>query len=345
MSAMEATVAVELLAQVELGDVLDELIGSLGRRGIVLDGDTFKQGEIVVGRIITREPRRLVIEWRPANWDDEDVTEIELRAEPGRVRLEQRGFGRQFWLDEEVTGWFADEVAASLLVASAPARLGDWLTDRMARWPFGIYARSSYRDPTHHRPSFGAVLEALDLRADDVLVELGCGGGAFLEQALRRCARAAAIDHSDQMVRLAQETNADAVAAGRLEVVQGDAHGLPFADDTFTCAAAMQVFFFFEDPHAVLSECVRVLRPGGRLAVFTVSEGARGGPAAPEPMASRGRFYTDDELVRLALGAGFTAARVDHPDLEPHARGAGLPEDVVALFTQGRELSQLLVAR
>jgi SAM-dependent methyltransferase len=106
----------------------------------------------------------------------------------------------------------------------------------------------------------------------------------------------------------------------------------------------MQVFFFL-DPEPVLRECRRVVRDGGTLAIFTVTEAAKGSPAAPEPMASRGRFYTDDELVELARAAGFHDAAVEHPDLEPFAREAGLPDDVVELFAGAGDVSQLLVAR
>jgi hypothetical protein len=62
-------------------------------------------------------------------------------------------------------------------------------------------------------------------------------------------------------------------------------------------------------------------------------------------MASRGRFYTDGQLVELARAAGFADGRVEHPDLQRHARAAELPEDVVALFTGANDMSQLLVAR
>ena len=212
----------------------------------------------------------------------------------------------------------------------------------------GLYAesvqREGYRDPSHHRPSFGAILERLELGPEDVLLEIGSGGGAFLQQALRSGCRAKAIDHSPEMMRVARELNADAIEEGRLELLQGIANRLPFEDDSCTCAAMMQVFFFL-DPEPVLAECRRVVREGGTLAVFTVSEEAKGSPAAPEPMASRGRFYMDEQLVELARGAGFPDATVEHPDLERHAREAGLPEDVVALFTGAREMSQLLVAR
>jgi SAM-dependent methyltransferase len=333
--------------------LVDELGASLSRMGIEFtpgpDGRILESG-FEVGRVVAWDPPgRALLRWRAAEWDEDDVTELELRCESSgqatRMTLEHRGFGRQFWAEDEIVGWFADQVATPFLARSAPRMYGNWLTDRAARRPFGAFARAGYRDPTHHRPSFGAVLATLRPEADDELLEIGCGGGAFLEQALRSGCRAAAVDHSSDMVRVARELNAGAIADGRLEVVQGDAAKLPFEDDRFTCAAMMQVFFFLPNPAAVLAECRRVLRPDGRLAVFTVSEEARGSPASPEPMASRSRFYTDDELLELAREAGFAEVHVSRPDLEPFAREAGLPEDVVALFAADQRAGQLLVAR
>jgi SAM-dependent methyltransferase len=353
---METTVS---LAAVVAGEpaaafdaLVDELAESLGRRGMTLepgDGGRLLERGLEVGRVVAWQPgERILLEWRQADWASDEVTEVEVRftrAEEGTtVSLEHRGFGRLLWDDRDVVGWFADQAVAPLLAASAPVAFGDWLTDRAARRPGGVPQRESYRDPSHHRPSFGAVLAALDLQPDDVLLEIGCGGGAFLEQALRSGCRAAGIDHSPEMVRVARDLNAQAIAQGRLELVEASAERLPFGDDSFTCAAMMQVFFFLPDAEAVLAECRRVLRPGGRLAVFTISELARGTPAAPEPMASRSRFYTEDELVRLARAAGFADASVEHPDLEPHARAAGLPDDVVKLFAGDPVGGQLLVA-
>jgi SAM-dependent methyltransferase/uncharacterized protein YndB with AHSA1/START domain len=352
---METTIAVSAVLAGDRDSAfsafVDELTEALERRGLALEGGprgVVAEGGRTVGSVREWRPGvRILLEWRGADWAD-DVTEIEARFEPAEggtgVTLEHRGFGRVLFQDADAAGWFADAVVAPLLASSAPEGLGDWLTDRAARRPSGVPQREGYRDPTHHRPSFGAVLEALELGEDDVLLEIGAGGGAFLQDALRFCDRAAAVDHSREMLRVARELNAGAVEDGRLELCEGDAAALPFADDRFTCAAMMQVFFFLPDPGGALAECRRVLRPGGRLAVFTVSEQARGTPAAPEPMASRARFYTDDELVELARNAGFPHARVVHPDLERHARAAGLADDVVALFAGDPAGSQLLVA-
>jgi SAM-dependent methyltransferase len=323
---LPATITLTAELEGSLDEFVEELSAALGRRGLAFD------------------PESRTLDWQEADWQPDAKSRLSLRDDDGRIVVELAGFGASFWDEADLVGWFADAVAASFLEAASPAALGDWLTDRAARRPSGAAQRAGYRDPSHHRPSFGAILEELTLGPDDVLLEVGCGGGAFLEQALRRGCRAKAVDHSAQMVRVARELNAAAIEAGRLELVEANAEQLPFADDSCTCAAMMQVFFFLDAPR-VLAECRRVVRPGGALAVFTVSEEAKGTPAAPEPMASRGRFYTDAELVELARAAGFPDATVRHPDLERHAREAGLPDEIVGLFTDARELSQLLVAR
>lgn len=55
----------------------------------------------------------------------------------------------------------------------------------------------------------------------------------------------------------------------------------------------------------------RVVQRDGRVAIYTTSAILRGTPAAPEPMASRGHFYTGDELRSLAIAAGLRTAAVD----------------------------------
>jgi ubiquinone/menaquinone biosynthesis C-methylase UbiE len=96
-------------------------------------------------------------------------------------------------------------------------------------------------------------------------------------------------------------------------VVLGSAEQLPFADGTFSAIAMSVVFFFLDDPVGVLKEGRRVLRPAGRLAVYTTGPELRGTPAAPEPIASLGHFYPPDELVQLArrAGLGEPAVRTD----------------------------------
>lgn len=184
----------------------------------------------------------------------------------------------------------------------------DWLTDRVARRPGGRRAREVYGAEDVHDFARRAILDALALQPGDRLLDVGCGGGLLLRDALASGATVTGLDHSEEMVRLARER------APQADVVLGRAEHLPFADESFTAIAMSIVFFFLPDPIKVLRECRRVLAPSGRLAVYTTSPALRGTPAAPEPLASRGHFYGDEELADLARGAGLAAVAVVNDD-------------------------------
>jgi SAM-dependent methyltransferase len=171
----------------------------------------------------------------------------------------------------------------------------------MARRPHGRRARATYGSPTAHDFLWPRVLEALELTKEDRLLDVGCGGGAFLRHVRDTVGcRVAGVDHSRQMVKLAQPYAA-----------LGDAQALPFETGYFTAVSSIVAFMFFPDPVQALREMRRVLDPElGRAAIWTASPESRGTPASPEPVASRGHFRTDDELVELGRAAGFPAAHI-----------------------------------
>jgi SAM-dependent methyltransferase/uncharacterized protein YndB with AHSA1/START domain len=290
-----------------------------------------------VGQSVGWEPgRRVALRWNPTEWGAPQGAEIELRLDPidggTRVTLACRNWNDAIGDKADLAGWFAGEVFVPLARAIAPARLGNWITDRRARRPSGMSARGVYRDPLYHYPNFKVILAELALRGDDHLIDVGCGGGALLKEALKSGCRAAGIDHSLDMVRLATAENEQAVAGGRLVVKQASADRLPFPDATFTRASMTGVLGFLPDPVAAFRELHRVLRPGGRLVALGSDPALRGTPAAPEPIASHLRFYDDDQLTRLAVEGGFDETKVVRRDLLPFAREVGVPEEHLALF-------------
>jgi SAM-dependent methyltransferase len=189
-------------------------------------------------------------------------------------------------------------VGAGIGVWLARGRLAEWLTDSLFRRPGGQVARLFYRDAKPHQDSFRETLAALGLGPEDHLLEIGCGGGTFLEWALVTGCTARAIDHSAEMLALASRRNASAITAGRLQLHDADAGDLPFADGEFTAAATTNAFFFFDDPQAVLAEVYRALAPAGRIAIHTAA-------TAPPVIARRMRLYSDDELVHMLERAGY----------------------------------------
>jgi SAM-dependent methyltransferase len=332
------------LPSAEAFDVLvDELANALARLGIRFEpgpGGSVAEGAFEVGRVFEWEPGRgLGLKWRHASWEPGVVTEMRLRLEAvdggTRATLEHRGWDAAIGDPVELAGWFAGQVLAPLLSASSPGAFGDWFTDRRARRPSGAAARATYLHPLYHLPNFRAILAELALTRDDHLVEVGCGGGAFLHAALHSGCRASGVDHSAEMVRVAREANAEAVAAGRLVVRESDAATLPFPDASFTCATMTGVLGFLAEPVRALAEIRRVLVAGGRLVALGTDPELRGTPAAPEPMASRLRFYDSEQLETLGREAGFTEVRVVRRDLLPFAREVGVPEQYLPLFAPG----------
>jgi len=215
------------------------------------------------------------------------------KMQPGDAEQALRRFGLG---DEDVAAWHDSGLPEDAFTG--------WLTDRVARRPSGRRARQVYGAEDVHDFARRAILDALAPGPGDHVLEVGCGGGLLLRDALATGAGATGIDHSAEMTRLARQR---APGAG---VVCAAAENLPFAGNTFSALAMSVVFFFLADPVRVLRECRRVLRLGAAVAIYTTGPELRGTPAAPEPLASLGHFYADVELAALASRAGLADAQV-----------------------------------
>ncbi len=187
----------------------------------------------------------------------------------------------------------------------------DRITDRLARRPSGRVGRALYRHAGGHRTGFQFALEQLPLRAQDTVLDVGCGGGVFLSLALAQgVAAAVGVDHSADMRATTLEANAEAVAAGRLRVLAGDAAALPLGDGGFSRVFCLNAFFFFPDPAAAVGEMARVAAPGGTVAILTTPpEMERSARLFFGPLARRMRFDAPEALARWSAEAGLVAAQ------------------------------------
>jgi ubiquinone/menaquinone biosynthesis C-methylase UbiE len=77
----------------------------------------------------------------------------------------------------------------------------------------------------------------------------------------------AGIDPSPEMVEQARARNAIAIKDGRVDLRRRSAESLPFADDTFDKALAINSMQVWPDAAAGLRAIQRVMRPGGRIAL------------------------------------------------------------------------------
>ena len=149
-------------------------------------------------------------------------------------------------------------------------------------------------------------------------LEVAVGSGTLLDLVLRRrrwlgetVGRIVAFDCAPSMLAGARERFAGDAA---LEVVHADAARLPYCDDAFDSANIANAVHCFPDVDAALAEVVRVLRPGGTLAMNAL-------------LAPRGGWLGRTIAQRInAWGTrkGILVAALDERDLRERVTRAGM---------------------
>jgi len=149
-----------------------------------------------------------------------------------------------------------------------------------------------------HPKSNTAIVDFAKVGQGDRFLDVGCGPGAALIEAVRAGAVAAGIDPSPSMVERA------ARRAPEADVRVGSAEEIPFGDDVFTVAVNVASFHHWADRDGGLEEIRRVLVPGGRLYVMEgkIGDGEDG----------HGLGRSDTRLLMERLGElGYADARTD----------------------------------
>jgi len=116
------------------------------------------------------------------------------------------------------------------------------------------------------------VARAVELRAGDRVLEVGCGYGAsavFYTERYRP-ASVLGLDVTEVRVRGAREYAARRGLADRIHFQTGDATKLDFADGAFTVVLAIECAMHFPTRADFLREAARVLGPGGRLGMTDI---------------------------------------------------------------------------
>jgi len=125
------------------------------------------------------------------------------------------------------------------------------------------------------------ILDSLDLRGDEQVLDMGCGRGAVLTAVARRVphGRVTGVDiwnTRDQSGNAQDVTSRNASLEGvgeRVKIDTGDMRALPYADASFdlvVSSLAIHNIPSADDRRRAITEGYRVLRPGGRLVVADI---------------------------------------------------------------------------
>ena len=110
----------------------------------------------------------------------------------------------------------------------------------------------------------GRMADAAQLQAGQRVLDVACGTGVLARTAAERVGvdgHVIGFDINEGMLAVAEKN------AAHIEWRQGAAEKLPFDDNSFDAVISQFGLMFFEDRALALREMMRVLRPGGRLAV------------------------------------------------------------------------------
>jgi SAM-dependent methyltransferase len=163
-------------------------------------------------------------------------------------------------------------------------------------------------DGDYRRMALG-LLNLADPNSANSLVEVGCGSGALLRRIARstNCRRVVGLDVNRFLLGEAKALADSEGVSSRLEFKEGSAEAIPFPDTEFDIAFSSTVMEEV-DADRMLSEMVRITKPGGRVAVIVraVDRGQWTNLALPEELKRKVEAYSGSKSELGCADASLT---------------------------------------
>ncbi len=140
---------------------------------------------------------------------------------------------------------------------------------------------------------------AMNIQADDKVLDLGCGPGTDtipMAALVGRQGQVVGVDYDTDMLAEARQRAGRAGVEGWVSHQQADAIALPFADGYFSASRSERVFQHLRQPTQALSELIRVTRPQGWVVVIDPDWGSLSIDSDEADIERRIAAYASDAL-------------------------------------------------
>jgi len=159
-------------------------------------------------------------------------------------------------------------------------------------------------------------LSYISIGQQNTILDVGCGGGRTVSKlaAIATHGKVYGVDFSLESVAFASRTNRRWIDMARAEILEGSVSQLPFSENVFDLATAVETHFWWPDPPADMREVLRVLKPGGTLII--IAEIYKGANTATAKLAEKYlplsgmALMSVSEHRELFLNAGFSDVQV-----------------------------------
>jgi SAM-dependent methyltransferase len=167
----------------------------------------------------------------------------------------------------------------------------------------------------------GSSLHALPALLDPrwVIGDLGCGTGETTAALAPFVTRAIAVDRSGEMLQAARRRLRGAT---NVDVRRGELQALPIGDAELDAAVMILVLHHAPDPAAVLAECARTVKPGGRFVLCDMLPHEH--EEYKQQMGHVWLGFGEEQTNRLLTAAGFSDLRIVALPVDPDAKGPAL---------------------
>ena len=142
-------------------------------------------------------------------------------------------------------------------------------------------------------------LKHLDIKSDDIVLDVGCGGGININRMAKSAKKVYGVDYSKESVKVSKDVNRQEIYDDKVEVLQGDVQSLPFEDESFDIVTAFETVYFWPNIEKCFGEVKRVLKPGGIFLIGTESNGSDNIAMKISEKFVNMTVYNDEELTQF----------------------------------------------
>lgn len=153
-------------------------------------------------------------------------------------------------------------------------------------------------------------LKHLNIQPNDIILDVGCGGGINIKRMAKNAKKVYGIDYSVESVKLSKEVNEKLIVDGKVEIQKGNVKDLLFDDDTFDIVTAFETVYFWPDIEKCFGEVKRVLKPGGTFLIGMETNGSDNFIMKFWKHFIDMELYTDEEISSFLQNNGFNEITV-----------------------------------